>query len=237
MNCPRCAKSMRAYRLDAHFGREVDIDVCMACQSMWFDAQESLQLTPGAILAVFRVIGENVTRPAPTRDGDIIRCPRCNGQLRRTQDLQHNTHFEYLRCPNKHGRLIAFFDFLKEKDFIKPLMPEQIAELRKYVQSVNCSNCGAPVDLALHSQCTHCGSPLSILDIAQAERLVAQLHAANDRRKQPVDPELPLALARARRQSESAFEGMPGHAAWGHEMWSLGTVGAGLTALMQLIKE
>ena len=236
MNCPHCTKPMRAYRVDGHLGRDVDIDMCAPCQSIWFDGQESLQLTPGAILKVFRVIGENVSRPQ-MRDGDIMRCPRCSGQLRRTQDLQKNTHFEYFRCPNKHGRLIAFFDFLKEKDFIKPLLPAQIAELRKYVQAVNCSNCGAPVDLALHSECTHCGSPLSILDIAQAERLVAQLHAADDRRTQPVDADLPLALARARRESEAAFEGMPGHAAWSHDMWSLGTVGAGLSALMQLIRE
>ncbi|MEP6783261.1 MAG: zf-TFIIB domain-containing protein [Acidobacteriota bacterium] len=236
MNCPRCAQPMRAYRLDGHLGHDVEIDVCAPCQSIWFDAQESLQLTPGAILAVFRVVGENVTRPA-MRDGDIMRCPRCHGQLRRTQDLQHNTHFEYFRCPNQHGRLIAFFDFLKEKDFVKPLMPQQIAELRKYVQTVNCSNCGAPVDLARHSQCTHCGSPLSILDIGQAERLVAQLHAAGDRSTKPVDPDLPLALARARRETDAAFAGMPGHPDWGHEEWSLGTVGAGLSALMRLMQK
>lgn len=235
MTCPHCSKPMRTYRVDGHLGRDVDIDICTPCQLIWFDAQESLQLTPGAILMVFRVIGENVSRPQ-TRDGDIMRCPRCSGQLRRTQDLQKNTHFEYFRCPNKHGRLIAFFDFLKEKDFIKPLMPEQIAELRKYVQTVNCSNCGAPVDLSMHSQCTHCGSPLSMLDIAQAERLVAQLHAAEDRQKQPVDPGLPMALALARQQAESAFEGTPHHADWGREMSSLGTVGAGLNALMQLLK-
>lgn len=235
MTCPRCAAATRPYRLEGHLGREVDIDVCLECQAIWFDAQESLQLTPGATLAVFRIIGENVERPA-ARDGDIVRCPRCNGQLRRTQDMQRNTHFAYFRCPNHHGRLISFFDFLKEKDFVKPLMPQQIAELRKYVETVNCSNCGAPVDLALHSQCSHCGAPLSILDIAQAERLVAQLHAA-DRTGQPVDSDLPLALARARRETEAAFEGMPGHHTWSQDMWSKGMVGAGLSALMQLIKE
>ena len=236
MNCPRCAKPMSPYHLDGHLDRDVDIDVCMPCQSIWFDAQESLQLTAGATLTVFRVIGENVSRPA-TRDGDIVRCPRCHGQLRRTQDLQRNTHFEYFRCPNQHGRLIAFFDFLKEKGFVKALLPQQIAALREHVQTVNCSNCGAPVDLALHSQCTHCGSPLSMLDIAQAEQLVAQLQAADARGKQPLDPGLPLALALARQQAESAFDGMPGHQDWDGEMWSLGTVGAGLSALMRLIQK
>jgi hypothetical protein len=236
MNCPHCSKPMRAQRLAGHLGRDVDIDICAPCQSIWFDGQESLQLAPAAILAVFRVIGENVSRPR-LREGDIMRCPRCSGQLRRTQDLQRNTRFEYFRCPNKHGRLIAFFDFLKEKDFVRPLSAAQIAELRKQVQTVNCSNCGAPLDLALHSQCTHCGSPLSMLDIAQAEHLIAELHAADEQQKQPVDPSLPLALARARQQAEAAFEGTPSDTDWGSDLASLGTVGAGLRALMQLIKQ
>jgi Zn-finger nucleic acid-binding protein len=234
MTCPRCTQPMRPYRLEGQLGRDVEVDVCTPCQSIWFDPQESIQLTPGATLALFRIIGEQVSRPAP-QDCDVMRCPQCHAQLRRTHDQQRQTRFEYFRCPNQHGRLITFFDFLKEKDFVKPLLPAQIAELRKYVQSVTCSNCGAPVDLSTHSQCTHCGSPLSILDIAQAEKLIAQLHDA-DRTDRPIDPALPLALARARREAEQAFEGLPGHRTWDNDMWSLGTVGAGLNALMQLIK-
>ena len=61
MNCPRCTQPMRAYRLEGHLGREVEIDVCAPCQSIWFDAQESLQLTPGAILAVFRIAARVAT--------------------------------------------------------------------------------------------------------------------------------------------------------------------------------
>ena len=62
--------------------------------------------------------------------------------------MQRSTRFEYFRCPHDHGRLTTFFDFLKEKDFVRPLTPPQIAELRKNIQVVNCSNCGAPIDLA-----------------------------------------------------------------------------------------
>jgi len=103
---------MRAHRVDGYLGREVDVDVCVPCQSIWFDAQEHLQLLPGATLALFRVIGENVSRPS-WQDRNVARCPRCRAQLRKTQDIQRNTHFEYYRCPNQHGRLISFFDFLK----------------------------------------------------------------------------------------------------------------------------
>ncbi len=117
---------------------------------------------------MFRLIGERVARPAP-EDRDLAKCPRCGAQLRRTQDMQRATRFEYFRCPNDHGRLITFFDFLKEKDFVKPLTPHQIAELRRNVESINCSNCGAPVDsrrrgptaviAARRCRCSTCSTP------------------------------------------------------------------------------
>jgi Zn-finger nucleic acid-binding protein len=225
---------MKPQTLDGHMARAIEIDLCQPCQSIWFDVRENLQLTPGATLTVFRIIGEHVSRPS-LEDRDIARCPRCNAQLRRTQDMQRSTRFEYFRCPNHHGRLTTFFDFLKEKDFIRPLTPQQIAELRKNVQIVNCSNCGAPIDLAKRSDCDHCGSPLSMLDMHQAERLIAQLREA-ERTDKPIDPALPLALERARRQTESVFEGLQDRDGWEVEIGSLGLVGAGLGHLLRLLK-
>ena len=226
---------MQPQVVSGHMGREIEIELCDPCQAIWFDARENLQLTPGATLALFRMIGEHVARPA-LQDGDIAKCPRCNAQLRRTQDMQRTTRFEYFRCPNGHGRLTTFFDFLKEKDFIRPLTPQQIAELRRNVQIINCSNCGGPIDLAKTSACAHCGSPLSMLDMQQAERLVTQLREA-DRTDKVVDPALPLALARARRETEIAFQGIKDHQGWDAETLSLGLVGAGLTQLIRLLKK
>ena len=228
---------MQSERLDGHMERDVEIDLCVPCQAVWFDERENLQLTPGATLALFRLIGENVSRPSP-EDRDIAKCPRCQAQLRRTQDMQRNTRFEYFRCPNNHGRLTTFLDFLKEKDFVKPLTGRQIAELRRNVQSINCSNCGAPIDLAKRSDCGHCGSPLSMLDMHQAERLVEQLRQAA-RTDKPIDPALPLALARARREAEHAFEGLPDRTSWewNSDSLSLGLVGAGLAQLFRILKE
>ncbi len=225
---------MEPHTLDGHLGRPVAIDMCNPCQVIWFDSRENLQLTPGATLSLFRIIGEHIAKPH-LADGDIAKCPRCKSQLRRTQDMQRATRFEYFRCPHDHGRLIAFFDFLKEKDFVRPLTPLQIAELRKNIQTVNCSNCGAPIDLAKTSDCTHCGSPLSMLDMTQAETLVAQLRDA-DRTGKPVDPALPLMLARARREADAAFAGLPQDSLWLEDGSSLGLVGAGLSALARLLK-
>jgi hypothetical protein len=87
--------------------------------------------------------------------------------------------FEYRRCPQGHGRLTSFFNFLREKDFVRPLSAAQLAELRKNVQSVNCSNCGRPSTWCNGSACGHCGSPLSMLDLGQAGALVTKLREAS----------------------------------------------------------
>ena len=208
MDCPRCGNAMREETLGGHLGRPVTIDLCVPCQALWFDARESLSLRPASTLALFRIIGERVSRVEP-RHADLEKCPRCRGRLRLTHDMQRATRFEYLRCPNGHGRFITFYEFLREKDFIRPLTPAQIAELAQNVQSVNCSNCGAPVDLTRGAACSHCGTPLSMLDLGQAETLVKELQQAEHRADQPIDPTLPLRLAQARREVEALFVGRP----------------------------
>jgi hypothetical protein len=206
---------MEEATFDAHLGRRAAIDICHACQSFWFDAHESATLTPGSTLKLFRIIGEKITRPHRS-NADLAKCPRCKSRLRRTHDLQRTTKFEYLSCPHSHGRLTTFFDFLREKDFVRPLTPQQIEDLRRNVGSVNCANCGAPVDLTGKSTCGHCRTPLSMLDLKQAEKLVAQLQKAEDRAHQPIDPALPLELARVRRQTEAKFRGFRDDDLWSH---------------------
>ena len=85
---------MQEATFDAHLGRRVQIDICHACQSFWFDAYESATLTPGATLSLFRIIGEKIARPQRT-NADHAKCPRCKGRLRRTHDMQRATRFEY----------------------------------------------------------------------------------------------------------------------------------------------
>ena len=220
---------MTSHAVAGQLGRSVTVDLCDPCQAIWFDPRESLQLTPGATLMLFRLIGEHVAKPHALAS-DTAKCPRCQSRLRRTQDMQRSTRFEYLRCPHDHGRLTTFFDFLKEKDFIRPLTPAQVDDLRKNVQMVNCSNCGAPIDLAKGSDCAHCGSPLSMLDMQQAEALVTRLREA-DRTDKTVDPALPLSLARARREADQAFKGLPDGASWIENDLAFGLVGAGLVNL------
>jgi len=194
---------MTALTLDGHLGTKVELDLCAACQVIWFDRLESLRLSPGATLSLFRTIGERKqTSPPPL--GDPMKCPRCDLRLLLTNDRQRNTPFRYRRCAREHGRLITFFDFLREKDFVRPLSARQIAELRASVQSVNCSNCGAPIDLTLASACAHCSTPLSMLDLNQIEVMAAHLRRA-DEASRTIDPMLPERMKREKEAVESLF--------------------------------
>ena len=183
MNCPGCSAAMTPLALEARLGTPIEfspaieIDLCSICRAIWFDRFQELQLTPGATLKVFGVISEPVGRPT-TLFPTALHCPHCNARLLRTHDMQRSTPFQYWRCDNGHGRLITFVDFLREKDFVRPLTPQQLEELRQSIQTINCSNCGAAINLVKDSVCAHCGSAVSMLDPQQMARTVAQLQAA-----------------------------------------------------------
>lgn len=221
---------MDGLSLASHGGADLEIDVCRPCHAFWFDARESLHLAPGSTLRLFTLIGETSGNRRPL--ATVLRCPRCQSRLLTTNDFQRNIAFRYWRCDHGHGRFITFFDFLREKDFIRPLSGPQLDELRKNVQFVNCSNCGGPVDLAKGSSCVHCGTPLSILDSNQAESVVDRLRRASEPRA--LDPALPLELARAKREVEASFSASSD---WWKDAASSGLVEAGFTTLLAWLKK
>jgi hypothetical protein len=211
MQCPACAAAMTALTLDGHLGTKVDLDLCAACQVIWFDRLESLRLSPGATLSLFRTIGER-KQLAPPPLVDPLKCPHCDLRLLLTNDRQRNTPFRYRRCAREHGRLITFFDFLREKDFVRPLSAQQLAALRANVQTINCSNCGAPIDLTRASACAHCSTPLSMLDLNQIAGMAAQLRQADDA-SPTIDPMLPERMKREKEAVDSLFEALRADAA------------------------
>jgi hypothetical protein len=159
---------MEAMTFDGHLGLPVAIDICRACQVLWFDPREDLRLAPASTLKVFQIIAKQAQASVATAPAAAPACPRCGLRLLQTHDQQHATKFEYLRCARGHGRLITFVNFLLEKDFIRPLSAEQIDELRqRKIQVISCSKCGAPVDLTHGPTCAHCGASLSMLDVSR----------------------------------------------------------------------
>ena len=59
----------------------------------------------------------------------------------------------------------------------------------------------------------------------------------HDRTDKPVDPALPLALARARREADAAFKDVPRDSVWLEDKLSFGLVGAGLLGLARWLKQ
>ncbi len=160
---------------------EETVDICAGCQALWFDAFESVQLTPGATLALFEAIGGAAP---PTHDAlpERLPCPRCRDPLALTHDLQRTTRFSYYRCPHGHGRFTPFFQFLREKDFIRPLAPDELARLKAAVRVIRCSSCGAPVDLERATACPYCRAPIAILDPDAVAATARSLAAAETKR-------------------------------------------------------
>jgi len=202
MKCPNCAAEMTGMTLAGHQGRPVAIDLCLTCQAFWFDKYENLQIAPASTLELMKLIGE---RPSatPIAVSHKLQCPRCSDVLPLTHDIVRNTRFNYWRCKNGHGHFIRFFEFLRQKNFIRPLSPVQIEELRRHTQSLNCSNCGAPIDLVANSACAHCGSEISVLDLKHSEELLEQLRQAAQ--PKPADPTLPLDLLKVKREMDFLF--------------------------------
>lgn len=175
--CPGCRNPMRALEFERHMSGTVVVDLCNTCQALWFDPMESPQLSPAGTLELFRTI--NSARPDVR--GTLpraMRCPRCDSSLTLTLDLQHTTRFSYYRCARGHGRLTPFFQFLQEKNFIRPLPPDELERLKSLVKIVRCSSCGAPIDLAKSSACEFCRAPIAILDAEAASKAVRELTAS-----------------------------------------------------------
>jgi DNA-directed RNA polymerase subunit RPC12/RpoP len=212
--------------LDGHLTGPVEIDVCSGCQAFWFDKYEDLKLSAASTLQLMKFIGQNTSSPRPVSDNS--RCPRCSARLLFTHDMQRSTKFTYWQCPNNHGRFIGFFDFLREKNFVRPLSPHEINDLRQKVQTVNCSNCGGAIDLAKDSACPHCGSPISILDMNQPQQMLNELKKAAE--PLPIDPALPFELLMETHRVQHLFGPTGSDPDWLTDASSSGLIQAGLTA-------
>ena len=161
---------------------KAELDLCFACHAIWFDQYESTSLTPGAVLELFQLIHEHHDQP-PRPLGDSLRCPGCRASLALTHDVLRTSRITYYRCTASHGRLTTFFQFLREKQFVRDLTKPEIDQLRATVKQVRCSSCGAPVNLGRDAACGYCRAPISILDAEAVKKTIAELGAQERGRK------------------------------------------------------
>lgn len=163
---------MRSLALGRKPHGEAMVDLCPACRGLWFDAHESLQLTPEATYALLREAAALPGAQTSRRDGPLA-CPRCRRSLAATQDVQRTTRFTYWRCPRGHGRFTPLVQFMREKDYVRPLSSAEIALVRAQIGTVRCSGCGASVDLGRMPACSYCGARVEALDPEAIRRAIA----------------------------------------------------------------
>lgn len=172
--CGNCSATMSLYSLPAHYSGAVDIDVCMDCNAIWFDPNESGLLSPDGTVSLFQLINERggTATSASTKFGEALRCAACGTNMRQVHDRVRNTRFTYQACPKGHGRLTTFYNFLAEKQFVRELSKAERAKLAATVHQVRCSGCGAPVNLGKTDACEYCRAPVAVFDREAAKKAI-----------------------------------------------------------------
>lgn len=198
---------MQKQRFERLHHGEIVLDLCFTCQGIWFDDFESVQMTPGGIIELFKLLHTHRDDPRQAL-AEPLHCPRCDDRLLHGLDVaKHGGRFNYHRCLQKHGRFTTFAQFMIEKGFVRQLAPAEITELSARVGTIRCSGCGAPVDIRQDHACTHCKAPISILDPAAVEQALARYQQAEVRRTtRDVEALGDAIVMRAREQSRQRRE-------------------------------
>lgn len=154
---------MQSVALDSINGGTVELDICYACQGIWFDPQENLKLSPAAVVDLFRLLHTHREAPHNPLAQKMV-CPHCNHTLVSGFDVVKTGRYITYRCPQRHGRFSTFSSFMIEKGFVRQLTPAEIDDMAQRVAIIRCSSCGASVDLRTDHACPHCHSAFSLLD-------------------------------------------------------------------------
>ncbi|HTV94572.1 MAG TPA: zf-TFIIB domain-containing protein [Steroidobacteraceae bacterium] len=197
-SCPNCRQPMQSQDLERHDRGVVQVDLCFTCAGIWFDHLASVELAPGAVVDLFKEIYGH--RDDPRRAvATELRCPRCPDTLTLSYDLSKAGRFTYFRCPQGDGRFTPFYQFLREKQFVRSLTPAEIERVRSQVRQIKCSQCGAPIDLEHDSECKYCRAPVSFLDPEAVQKAVQMWSAAENQLHAGPTPE---ALGKALMQAQ-----------------------------------
>ncbi|MGB5623950.1 MAG: MFS transporter [Gammaproteobacteria bacterium] len=99
MRCPKCRSDMEQLEIDG-----TEIDRCLSCHGLWFDAGELEKLRDKKIAA--EIDFADTARGKDYNSIDRYRCPRCGGAMARMIDPKQ-THIWYEQCGTCHG---SYFD-------------------------------------------------------------------------------------------------------------------------------
>ncbi|MBS0294082.1 MAG: zf-TFIIB domain-containing protein [Proteobacteria bacterium] len=194
--CPSCRQPAETHSLAATDGGRVELDLCFACQGLWFDPQENTRLAPAAVLQLFELLHDHhgdAHRPLSER----LRCPRCAKDLVKGYDIAQGGRYVTYRCAARHGRFSTFGSFMVEKGFVRHLSQLEIEALARRVGTIACTSCGGAVDIRSDHACPYCRSALSLLDPAAVDKALERHGRAAQKASAQADERSPDALADA----------------------------------------
>ena len=207
-SCPSCRQPMEAHRFTSNQGHTLELDICFACQGLWFDRHENLKLSPQSVVELFRLLHEHRTdQHQPLAES--MACPRCNTSLAKGFDVVRSGRYMIYRCGRQHGRFSSFSSFMVEKGFVRHMTRPEIDDLAQRVGAIYCTSCGAPVDIRKDHACPYCRAAFSLID-PQAVMRAMEGYAQASTRAQAGAPSSPsvdigdalVALERDRNRAE-----------------------------------
>lgn len=209
LSCPSCSQPMRSLHVERYDGGTLTIDLCAQCYVIWFDHAESAQLAPAAVIELFKEIHTHRDEQRHPLAQDM-HCPRCAGVLALTHDICKSGPLVYYRCAHDLGRLTPFFQFLREKKFVRSLSPLELTRVRAEIQHVACPSCGAAVDLEHSAACSYCGSPIAVLDADAVNAAMKSWAEAEARRVSgpATDPRVMALTSKLQALSQQAVPGL-----------------------------
>lgn len=208
--CPSCRQPTEIRRFAASDGGTLELDLCFACQGMWFDPQENTRLSAAAVVELFQLLHEH-SGDAHHPLAERLQCPRCHKALVKGYDMAQGGRYVTYRCAARHGRFSTFGSFMVEKGFVRHLSKVEIEALAKRVGTINCTNCGGTVDIRNEHACPYCRSAISLLDPEAVDKALARHSRTAAQRTEPAQSASPdrladalVALERNRAQEERA---------------------------------
>ncbi|WP_343638736.1 zf-TFIIB domain-containing protein [Roseateles sp.] len=161
--CPQCRAPMRHVVLAGHLApATVDIDHCGPCGLVWFDARESVHLSPLAWVQLLRDLNR-LRRPDRPHQPDRA-CPVCAQALKEVHNQTRYGRFPALECGGCGGHLHSQAGMLAERGLLRPLLPAERGALQAERRELLCLSCGAPAD-GKSECCAWCKSPLLMADM------------------------------------------------------------------------
>lgn len=154
---------MAVQRFASNVGHTLELDICYACQGLWFDRHENLKLTPEAVVELFRLLHEHRNAQHHPLSAKLA-CPRCVRPLDKGFDVVRSGRYITYRCAGQHGRFSTFSSFMVEKGFVRHMTRPEIDDLAQRVGAIYCTSCGAPVDIRKDHACPYCKAAFSLID-------------------------------------------------------------------------